>query len=46
MAWKRRWEGTAELIEKNTQLQHEVTELRERIGKLEEAVRQSGSLQA
>ncbi len=35
--WKRRWQGAAELIETNTRLQQEVTELRERIGKLEVA---------
>ena len=46
MAWKQRWQGTAELIVKNAQLQHEVTELRQRIGKLEEAVRQNGSFRA
>ena len=46
MAWKQRWQGTAELIVKNAQLQHEVTELRQRIEKLEEAVRQNGSFHA
>lgn len=44
IAWKRRWQGTAELIEKNAQLQHQVIELRERIVKLEEAARQNDSI--
>jgi K+-sensing histidine kinase KdpD len=46
IAWQKRWQGTAELIEKNAQLQREITELRERIGKLEQAIRQRGSLSA
>ena len=45
-AWRRRWEGTAELLEKNAQLQHEISDLRERLRKLEDALRQSGSLSA
>ena len=41
--WKRRWEGASVLIETNAQLQQEITKLRERIVKLEEAVRRGAA---